>query len=129
MPVERADFGWDVVDATGWPGGRLEEAVGAAARRPFDLAAEIPLRARRHCAARKKIEPRPTSTVPIRIMVMSDGPVSASDGSLTSRVRYRTTVKPVSASVSVPTATTVCRPLNEVGSSSATETSASQERA
>ncbi len=46
VPAERADFGWDVVDATGWPAGRLEEAIGAAARRPFDLAAEIPLRAR-----------------------------------------------------------------------------------
>ncbi|HWR48728.1 MAG TPA: condensation domain-containing protein, partial [Pseudonocardiaceae bacterium] len=45
IPVERADFGWDVVDASGWPVSRLEEAVGAAARRPFDLAAEIPLRA------------------------------------------------------------------------------------
>ena len=30
---------------TGWPASRLEEAIGAAARRPFDLAAEIPLRA------------------------------------------------------------------------------------
>src|SRR5215204_3977512 len=46
VPVERADFGWDVVDASGWPADRLEEAVAAAARRPFDLAAEIPLRAR-----------------------------------------------------------------------------------
>ncbi|WP_231967293.1 condensation domain-containing protein, partial [Mycobacterium sp. E136] len=45
VPVERADVGWQVVDATGWPAGRLEEAVGAVARRPFDLAAEIPLRA------------------------------------------------------------------------------------
>ena len=44
--VERADFGWQVVDATGWPADRLEEAIGAAARHPFDLAAEIPLRAR-----------------------------------------------------------------------------------
>ena len=32
VPAERADFGWHVVDATGWPAGRLEEAVGAAAR-------------------------------------------------------------------------------------------------
>ena len=46
VPVERADFGWQVVDASGWSADRLEEAVGAAARRPFDLAAEIPLRAR-----------------------------------------------------------------------------------
>ena len=46
IPVERADFGWDVVDATGWSAGRLGEAVDAAARYTFDLATEIPLRAR-----------------------------------------------------------------------------------
>src|SRR5215469_3843886 len=46
VPVERADFGWDVVDAAGWPASRLGEAIGTAVRRPFDLAAEIPLRAR-----------------------------------------------------------------------------------
>src|SRR5829696_5593947 len=46
VPVERADFGWQVVDASGWPADRLQEAVAAAARRPFDLAAEMPLRAR-----------------------------------------------------------------------------------
>ena len=32
MPAERADFGWQVVDATGWPADRLGEAIGAAAR-------------------------------------------------------------------------------------------------
>ena len=43
---ERADFGWDVVDATGWPASRVGEAIDAAARYSFDLATEIPLRAR-----------------------------------------------------------------------------------
>ena len=45
IPAERADFGWQVVDASGWPAGRLEEAIGAVARYSFDLVAEIPLRA------------------------------------------------------------------------------------
>ena len=45
VPVERADFGWDVVDAAGWAAGRLEEAIGVAARHPFELATGIPLRA------------------------------------------------------------------------------------
>ena len=46
IPVERADFGWDVVDAAGWSVSQLGEAIDAAARRPFDLATEIPLRSR-----------------------------------------------------------------------------------
>ncbi|MFG3702887.1 condensation domain-containing protein, partial [Micromonospora sp. NPDC047620] len=46
IPVERVDFGWEVVDATGWSGTQLDAAVNAAACYPFDLAAEIPLRAR-----------------------------------------------------------------------------------
>ena len=46
VPAERADLGWDVVDATGWSVARLGEAIGAAVRHSFDLAAEIPLRAR-----------------------------------------------------------------------------------
>ena len=45
VPPERADFGWDVVDATGWSAARLDEAIDAAVRHPFDLGAEIPLRA------------------------------------------------------------------------------------
>ena len=46
VPVERADFGWQVVDATGWSEARLGEAIATAVRHRFDLAAEIPLRAR-----------------------------------------------------------------------------------
>ncbi|ORA28632.1 non-ribosomal peptide synthetase, partial [Mycobacterium branderi] len=46
VPVERADFGWDVVDATGWPESRLDEAIDEVARHTFDLAVEIPLLAR-----------------------------------------------------------------------------------
>ena len=46
VPVERADFGWQVVDATGWPASRLGEAIDTTARYAFDLATEIPLRAR-----------------------------------------------------------------------------------
>ena len=45
IPVERADFGWQVVDATGWSADRLHEAIGTVARHPFDLTTEIPLRA------------------------------------------------------------------------------------
>ncbi|OBI47223.1 hypothetical protein A5707_20330 [Mycobacterium kyorinense] len=45
IPAERADFGWDVVDATEWSESRLDEAVSAAVRYSFDLATEIPLRA------------------------------------------------------------------------------------
>ena len=43
---ERAEFGWDVVDATGWSAARLGEAIEEAARHSFDLTREIPLRAR-----------------------------------------------------------------------------------
>ena len=46
VPVERADFGWDVVDVTGWSAGRLGKALDTAVRHSFDLATEIPLRAR-----------------------------------------------------------------------------------
>ncbi|MFI5511748.1 amino acid adenylation domain-containing protein, partial [Mycobacterium sp. NPDC051804] len=45
VPVERADFDWDVIDAGGWPEDRLREAIDATVRAPFDLAAQIPLRA------------------------------------------------------------------------------------
>ncbi|MFZ1179684.1 MAG: condensation domain-containing protein, partial [Mycobacterium sp.] len=45
IPAERVDLGWDVVDATGWPPARLEEAIAETARHTFDLGTEIPLRA------------------------------------------------------------------------------------
>ncbi|OBF40115.1 hypothetical protein A5719_14620 [Mycolicibacterium peregrinum] len=46
LDAEQADFGWQVIDASRWSGEQLEEAVGDAVRHCFDLAAEIPLRAR-----------------------------------------------------------------------------------
>ncbi|HZU46528.1 MAG TPA: amino acid adenylation domain-containing protein, partial [Mycobacterium sp.] len=42
---ERADFGWDVIDASGWSQGQLDKAIHTTVRHTFDLAAEIPLRA------------------------------------------------------------------------------------
>ncbi|WP_156748166.1 condensation domain-containing protein, partial [Mycobacterium sp. 1465703.0] len=46
VPVERADFGWQVVDAGGWSGDRLQHGIAETAGHSFDLATEIPLRAR-----------------------------------------------------------------------------------
>ena len=46
VPAERVDFGWQIIDTADWSASRLTEAIGAAARDPFDLATEIPLRAR-----------------------------------------------------------------------------------
>ncbi len=46
IPVQEAEFGWQVVDAAGWSAGRVEQAVAAVVRDPFDLTSEIPLRAR-----------------------------------------------------------------------------------
>ncbi len=42
---ERADFGWNVVDATGWPAEQLVEAVDNSARYVFDLTAGSATRA------------------------------------------------------------------------------------
>ncbi|HEU4361699.1 MAG TPA: condensation domain-containing protein, partial [Mycobacterium sp.] len=46
VPAEQADFGWQTIDAAGWPAGRLDEAIDETAQHTFDLAGEIPLRAR-----------------------------------------------------------------------------------
>ncbi|WP_431602692.1 amino acid adenylation domain-containing protein, partial [Mycobacterium mantenii] len=45
IPAERAEFGWQVVDASGWPADRLGDAIDPLVRHSFDLANEIPLRA------------------------------------------------------------------------------------
>ncbi|WP_374024021.1 amino acid adenylation domain-containing protein [Mycobacterium sp. HNNTM2301] len=44
VPSTRANFGWDVIDATGWAPARLDEAIDETARHPFALESEIPLR-------------------------------------------------------------------------------------
>ncbi|MEB3984474.1 condensation domain-containing protein, partial [Mycobacterium sp. 663a-19] len=46
LPAEQVDVGWDVVDSSGWSPARLQHAVEDTARHCFDLAVEIPLRAR-----------------------------------------------------------------------------------
>ncbi|WP_120279578.1 non-ribosomal peptide synthetase, partial [Mycolicibacterium novocastrense] len=46
LPPERADFGWEVVDAVGWSPPRLDEALSTLAQQGFDLTSEIPLRAK-----------------------------------------------------------------------------------
>ncbi len=45
ISAERSQLAWEAIDATGWSADRLEDAIGTAARRPFDVATEIPLRA------------------------------------------------------------------------------------
>ncbi|WUI28994.1 amino acid adenylation domain-containing protein [Mycobacterium sp. NBC_00419] len=45
LSAQQADIGWDCIDASTWPTAALDEAVQAAAQRPFDLTAEIPIRA------------------------------------------------------------------------------------
>jgi hypothetical protein len=46
IPTAQADFGWQLVDATEWSAGRLREEIETVARYPFELANQIPLRAR-----------------------------------------------------------------------------------
>ncbi|MGV0714047.1 amino acid adenylation domain-containing protein [Mycolicibacterium sp. XJ662] len=46
VPAEEADFGWRVVDASGWSDAELNDAIGAVVRHPFDLASEIPFQSR-----------------------------------------------------------------------------------
>ncbi len=51
VPPEWADFGWHLVDASGWPTGQLEQDLRAASRHGFNLATEIPLRAKLYTVA------------------------------------------------------------------------------
>ena len=44
--AERADFGWEVIDATSWSPARLHARAEEQAQGAFDLATEIPLRAK-----------------------------------------------------------------------------------
>ncbi|WP_156655983.1 AMP-binding protein, partial [Mycobacterium sp. 852002-51971_SCH5477799-a] len=44
--AEQADIGWQVVEAGDWSQERLDGAIGAVAQYTFDLASEIPLRAK-----------------------------------------------------------------------------------
>ncbi|OBF01958.1 non-ribosomal peptide synthetase, partial [Mycobacterium sp. ACS4054] len=46
VPPDRADIGWEVIDAAAWPPARLDEAIDEAAHHPFGLETEIPLRAK-----------------------------------------------------------------------------------
>ena len=46
VALEQADVDWQFIDAAGWSASQLEQAIDTAVRDPFDLAAQIPLRAR-----------------------------------------------------------------------------------
>jgi acyl carrier protein len=43
VPADRAEFGWRVVDSSGWPATRLEKAIDGAARSTFDLTTDNPV--------------------------------------------------------------------------------------
>ncbi|MEB3984461.1 condensation domain-containing protein, partial [Mycobacterium sp. 663a-19] len=45
LSAEQADFGWQVIDARGWPHNQLAEALEQVAAHRFDLGTQIPLRA------------------------------------------------------------------------------------
>ncbi|STZ74091.1 non-ribosomal peptide synthetase PstA [Mycolicibacterium fortuitum] len=46
VPADQTEFGWQVVDAVGWSADRLQKAIEDSARHSFDLATEIPVRAK-----------------------------------------------------------------------------------
>ncbi|SON59511.1 Tyrocidine synthase 3 [Mycobacterium simulans] len=46
VSAERADFGWQIIDAGGWSADQLGDAIDSAACHTFDLATEVPFQAR-----------------------------------------------------------------------------------
>lgn len=46
VPVERADFGWQVIDAAGWSPEQVQQSIAEAVGYSFDLSGQIPLRAK-----------------------------------------------------------------------------------
>lgn len=46
VSAEPTDFGWEIIDAAAWSPGRLSAAIEEAAGHTFDLATQIPLRAK-----------------------------------------------------------------------------------
>ena len=46
IPVAQADFGWQLVDVSGWSADRVAGAVAAVTQYAFDLATEIPIQAK-----------------------------------------------------------------------------------
>ncbi|SUA13732.1 linear gramicidin synthetase subunit C [Mycolicibacterium aichiense] len=46
VPTEMADFGWTVIDATGWSDSELADAIDTVTGYAFDLSQEIPMQAR-----------------------------------------------------------------------------------
>jgi amino acid adenylation domain-containing protein/thioester reductase-like protein/non-ribosomal peptide synthase protein (TIGR01720 family) len=46
LPADQVEFGWELVDATGWPEDRVDAAVAETVAYSFDLANEIPFRSK-----------------------------------------------------------------------------------
>ncbi|TDK97339.1 amino acid adenylation domain-containing protein [Mycobacterium paragordonae] len=46
VPVDEAEFRWEIIDATSWAPDRLREVVASQARHTFDIATQLPLSAR-----------------------------------------------------------------------------------
>ncbi len=76
VPAERADFGWQIVDATGWSASRLGESAGAAARYTFDLMYRDP-HARKAFPSRRRRTRAGVRGAPYRRRRLVDRPAGA----------------------------------------------------